>query len=61
MCSFLDLHINPESRREGLLKANAHAKPDDGGKRAVGYGGRDKDRDNGYIVSVSQRGDVDIG
>ena len=60
MCSFLDLHIDPESRGKGLLETNAHAKANDSGKRTVGYGGRDQNRDNAYIFSVSQRSNVDI-
>lgn len=60
MCSFLDLHIDPESRRKGLLETNADAKTNDSGKRTVGYGGRDQNRDNAYFFSVSQRSNVDI-
>lgn len=41
VCSFLDLHVDPEPRRKGLLEANAHAQADDGGKRAVRDGWRD--------------------
>lgn len=60
MCSFLDLHIDPESRWKGLLKTNADAKANDSGKRTVSYCRRDQDCDNAYFFSVSQRSNVDI-
>lgn len=60
MCSFLDLHIDPESRWKSLLEADADAKTNDSGKRTVSYGGRDQNRDNAYFFSVSQRSNVDI-
>lgn len=53
MCSFLDLHIDPKPWRKGLLEANAHAKTDDGGKRAVGDCRRDQHGEDGNILCIS--------
>ncbi len=60
MCSFLDLHIDPEPRWKGLLETNAYAKANDSGKGTMSYGGRDQNCDNAYFFSVSQRSNVDI-
>lgn len=53
MRSFLDLYIDPEPWRKGLLEANAHAKADDGGKRAVGDCRRDQHGEDGDILCIS--------
>lgn len=60
MRTLLDLHVYSEPRWKGLLKANAYAKPNDRRKRAMRDCGCNQHGDDGNVLGVMQRSNMDI-